>query len=247
MEIPFIKKLTFPEFNPEKDDILDLLDRLNHSYISDYSGVMRYPYLDFLKKSKEDCMRIFSLDNIENFDAFKEEVELINTELAYVGLHFNSNYVNNLSIHTDLNIDEISAKDVLYFIEKNCIRAKRLLFVTEPDYSLSTGFSKKSKKKYVTVKAFWINANGNKVRSFSKNVGIDGEGIEDSAIKLFESLGYKTFQIEGSLENGYRPDLIIEKNNTKWVVEIKMKDKIQFYKTFARLELWKLYESIYKD
>jgi hypothetical protein len=41
--------------------------------------------------------------------------------------------------------------------------------------------------------------------------------------------------------------LIVEKNGSKWVVEVKIKDKKRIFDTFARLELWKLYQSIYWD
>lgn len=236
-----------PEYEPEKDGIIELSEKLLNSQFNESSGILCCLYDEFIKLSKTEATKLFQLENTSNYEAFLNEFNLINQELEYVSYRLKEVYENNLNYISSSSKEEITPMDVFYLIEKYRIKAMRLIFVAHPDYSLSKGFSKKSKKKYETVKAFWIDDKGNKVRSFSKNVGIDGENIEESAIKLFESLGYKTFQLEGPLENGYNPDLIIEKNNIKWVVEIKMNDKLKFYKTFARLEMWKLYKSIYKE
>jgi hypothetical protein len=238
-------KEIFPEFDPERDDILELADKLCNSLISDNSGIMRYPYDDFSNLSRVGADQIFQLENASKFEAFVEEFNSINQELRFVSARLKDVYANNLNSITTSSLDEITPMDIYYLIEKYRIKAERLLFVSRPDYSLSTGFSKKSKKKYETVKAFWLNANGNKVRSFSKNVGIVGVDLEESVVKLFDSLGYITTQLAYPLDNGYKADLIVEKNGSKWVVEVKIKDKKRIFDTFARLELWKLYQSIY--
>jgi HJR/Mrr/RecB family endonuclease len=236
-----------PKFDPKKDSILELSERLFNSQFSASSGILRFPYDEFIKLSRSEAINVFQIEKSSKYEAFLNEFNLINWELENVSLRLKDVYENNLNYLTNSSKEDFAAKDIIYLIEQYKIKAMRLMYVAHPDYSLSTGFSKKSKKKYETVKAFWIGAEGNKVRSFSKNVGIDGVDIEESVVKLFESLGYKTFQLEGSLENGYKPDLIIEKDNSKWVVEIKIKNKYEFYKTFARLEMWKLYKSIYKE
>jgi hypothetical protein len=236
-----------PDFEPTQDEIITLTDKLLKSQVNEYSGILRYPYADFLKLSRIEATKIFHPNNIESFDAFIDEFNLINLEITNTSTILKNIYTNKLSEVIKQELSDPSAKDVFYLIEKHCIKAKRLIFVSQPDYSLSTGYSKKSKKKYETVKAFWIDSNGNKVRSFSKNVGIEGVDIEESVVKLFESLGYITTQLAYPLDNGYNADLIVEKNGSKWVVEVKIKDKKRIFDTFARLELWKLYQSIYWD
>lgn len=234
-----------PDFEPSHDKISALTDELLKSQIRECSGMMRYPYADFIKLSRIEASKIFHPDNSESFEAFIDEFNLINLEISNTSTNLKDVYTNKLSEVIKGDLNDQSAKDIFYLIEKHCIKARRLIFVSQPDYSLSTGYSKKSKKKYETVKAFWVDANGNKVRSFSKNVGIAGEEIEESVVKLFDSLGYITTQLAYPLDNGYRPDLIVEKNGYKWIVEIKIKDKKRIFDTFARLELWKLYQSIY--
>lgn len=238
-------KTKFPDFVPEKDKILGLADKLLESQILDSSGIMRYSFDDFIRLSRDEATNIFTQEKNQKLEAFSDEFNSINNEIISVSRGINEFYTSSLNLKTELGNREATAQNVLYLIEQYCIKVKRLNFVAAPDYSLSTGFSKKSKKKYETIKAFWIDANGNKVRSFSKNVGIAGLDVEESVVKLFESLGYITTQLEYPLNNGVRVDLIVEKDNKKWVIEIKMKDKKRFFDTYARLELWKLYQSLY--
>lgn len=238
-------KSQFPDFAPAKDKIIDLADNLLKSQIVDSSGIMRYSFDDFIKLSRDEAANIFLDENYQSLEAFTDEFNLINNEIINVSESIKTFYTSRLNLKTELGNSEATAQSVAYLIEQYCIKVKRLNYVAAPDYSLSTGFSKKSKKKYETIKAFWVDAEGNKVRSFSKNVGIVGLDVEESVVKLFESLGYKTTQLEYPLNNGVRVDLIVEKDNKKWVIEIKIKDKKRFFDTYARLELWKLYQSLY--
>lgn len=238
-------KSKFPDFSPVNDKIIGLADNLLESKISGSSQIMRYPYEEFVKLTRDEAARIFDQVNSEKYEAFADEFNLINQEIVNVSATLKQCYLNKLVEISGMESNELSAKDILYFIEKHQIKVKRLNFVAQPDYSLSTAYSKKSKKKYEAIKAFWIDAEGNKVRSFSKNVGIAGLEVEESVVKLFESLGYITTQLQNPLNNGFKVDLIVEKENKKWVIEIKMKDKKRFFDTFARLELWKLYQSLY--
>lgn len=234
-----------PDYEPSHDKIIMLREELLKSQINECSGIMRYPYADFIKLSRIEATKVFHPDNSDGFEAFIDEYNLINREITNTSTILNNVYTNKLCEVINQDLNDQSAKDVFYLIEKHCIKARRLIFVSQPDYSLSTGYSKKSKKKYETVKAFWVDTDGNKVRSFSKNVGIAGVEVEESVVKLFDSLGYITTQLAYPLDNGYRADLIVEKNGRKWVVEIKIRDKKRIFDTFARLELWKLYQSIY--
>ena len=238
-------KTKFPDFAPANDKIIGLADNLLRSQIVDSSGIMRYSFDDFIKLSRNEAAKIFVDENSQSLEAFTDEFNSINNEIINVSKSIKEFYTSSLNLKTELGNSELTAQSVAYLIEQYCIKVKRLNYVAAPDYSLSTGFSKKSKKKYETIKAFWIDADGNKVRSFSKNVGIAGLDVEESVVKLFESLGYQTTQLEYPLNNGVRVDLIVEKDNKKWVIEIKMKDKKRFFDTYARLELWKLYQSLY--
>ncbi len=234
-----------PEFNPSKDEIIALADLLLKVRIKQRSGIVRFPYDEYLTLSKKDAYYIMHKENNLDLEAFADEFNLINTELLKVSNDLRSVYNQNLKTILGNDSIEVSAKDIIYLIESYCIKAKRLLFVADPDYSLSTGFSKKSNKKYETIKAFWINDEGQKVRSFSKNVGIYGNDIDKYVAKLYESLGYFLLDLDFHTKNKLMIDLIVLKDNKKWVVEVKMKDKEIFMDFYARLELWKLYQSIY--
>ncbi len=241
----FDLKSKLPEFMPSKDEFIALADSLLESEIKLRSGIVRFPYDEFIKLSKPVAGYILHRENNLQIEAFEEEFNTINNELLKVSSELRTVYNQNLKSILGGAMNEVSAKDILYLVESFRIKAKRLLYVAAPDYSFSTGFSKKSNKKYETIKAFWINDAGEKVRSFSKNVGISGNDIEQSVSKLYESLGYILLDLDMPTKNKLMIDLIVLKDKKKWVVEIKMKDKKIFMDFYARLELWKLYQSIY--
>ena len=44
---------------------------------------------------------------------------------------------------------------------------------------------------------------------------------------------------------GIKVDLVISKGGKKWILEIKQRDRKSFAETFASMEVWKKYKSVY--
>ena len=109
-------KEIFPEFDPERDDILELADKLCNSLISDNSGIMRYPYDDFSNLSRVGADQIFQLENASKFEAFVDEFNSINQELRFVSARLKDVYANNLNSITTSSLDEITPMVIYYLI-----------------------------------------------------------------------------------------------------------------------------------
>jgi hypothetical protein len=235
-----------PDYTPEKDVILTLIEKLMASKISDSTDVKCYPLEAFLELSRDKAKGVF-VDSTDPMvvDAFSDELNSINSELEKMCEQLRSFYYSDLDSKF-LSISRVSTvKDIYDLFQQHIIKARRLLYVASPDYAVSTYISNKVNKKYETIKAFWIDAGGNKVRSFNKNFGPCEQDSLEMIVKLYNSLGYKTTQFEYSLDNGAKVDLIVEKESKKWVVDIKLKDKHAFINRFTQLELWAHFKATY--
>lgn len=235
-----------PEYIPEKDVILTHIESLLASKVLICTDVKRYPFEAFLQLSRDQAKVVFADSNDPLVqDAFNDEVNSINIEIEKTCDELKSFYDSELDSKFFSKYRVSSVKGLYDIIQQFIIKARRLNYVAVPDFAVSTYISKKVDKKYETVKAFWVDEAGNKVRSFNKNFGpLEQESLE-MIIKLFQSLGYKTTQLEYSLTNGAKVDLIVEKSNEKWVINIKLKVKHEFIDRFVQLELWSHYKSIY--
>ena len=103
---------------------------------------------------------------------------------------------------------------------------------------------------YNTKKIYWVDDMGNNVRNVTRNDGSEETNEKNMITKLarlYKKLKYKTDTEAIIRENGkfIKPDLVIEKDNLKLVVEIKKSDVAAYNKIFATYELWILYKSIY--
>jgi hypothetical protein len=105
--------------------------------------------------------------------------------------------------------------------------------------------------KYNTHKIYWYDDLGNSVRNVTRNDG-EEEATEANIIdKLKRVYGKQQYKVvdEFAIQFGnkkIRPDLIIEKDDEKLVVEIKKSDASAYNKIFLTYELWSLYKSKYK-
>ncbi|MFM6994738.1 MAG: hypothetical protein ACKOWO_06465 [Sediminibacterium sp.] len=235
-----------PEFIPEKDVILTHIDSLIASKVLKSTYVKRYPFDAFIQLSRDQAKDVFAdTNNSLVEDAFSDELNSINLEIEKTCEELKSFYDSELDLKFFSKYRVSTVKGLYDIFQQYIIKARRLNYVAIPDFAVSTYISRKVNKKYETVKAFWIDASGNKVRSFNKNFGpIEQESLE-MTIKLFQSLGYKTTQLEYSLANGAKVDLIVEKDNNKWVVDVKLERKHEFINRFVQLELWLHFKATY--
>ena len=105
--------------------------------------------------------------------------------------------------------------------------------------------------KYNTHKIYWFDDLGNRVRNVTRNDG-DEETTEANIIdklkRVYAKLQYKVVD-QYAIQIGnkkIRPDLVIEKDGKRLVVEIKKSDAGAYNKIFLTYELWSLYKSKYQ-
>ncbi|HLO46012.1 MAG TPA: hypothetical protein VK175_16845 [Leadbetterella sp.] len=137
-----------------------------------------------------------------------------------------------------------SPMEVNYVLRGLIIRCSRILSVLKPRYHLAT-----SGGKYIMAVGFWSNEFGVEVPSITKNIGLKNQ-IEHQMESLFEKVllarGYNSI-----LRQNLPFDYLIEKNDRKWVVDLKFATKKNrnygdLIMTFMSLELWRKYNSLYK-
>jgi len=125
------------------------------------------------------------------------------------------------------------------------IRVYRMLEIQNPDYSVTKAFNKKMGKDYETSKGFWISDECERVRAFSKNLGEKGWDLEKNMEKLLDRLGYKITELQRGNYKDFRADLLIQKDESSFLVELKVRDKEKFFDSYMAVEMWILYKSIY--
>jgi hypothetical protein len=105
--------------------------------------------------------------------------------------------------------------------------------------------------KYNTHKIYWYDDLGNSVRNVTRNDGEEEANEANIIDKLKRVYGKQQYKVvnEYAIQFGnrkIRPDLVIEKDGEKLVLEIKKSDASAYNKIFLTYELWILYKSKYK-
>jgi hypothetical protein len=231
-----------------QDSILRILFSLDIANITSRTDIFKIPYIEFVKLGRKSFSDFLNSNQIEKYEAFREECDLINSEIINLAKLIREFYHSKISENSILKEKEFSVSEVIEIMHQLNIRARRLLEIPIPAYTLTSAYNSKSKKKYRMIKAYWIDDNGNRKRIFNKNIGSTEYEMVDTLEKLFISMGYTTFRNQYALENGVPVDIIITKNNIKSVLEIKInknKSETNLIKTYVSMEMWKLYCSIY--
>ena len=239
-------------FSPERmsfqDSILKILFSLDIAKITSRTDIVKIPYVEFVMLGRKSFSDFLKSKEIEQYEAFREECDLINSEIENLALMLREFYYNKISENKLLNEKEVSVLEIVDMMQQLNIRARRLLEIPIPAFTSTSAYNAKSKKKYRMIKAYWIDDNGNRKRIFNKNIGSTEYEMVDTLEKLFISMGYSTFRTQYALENGVPVDIIITKNGIKSVLEIKInenKSEKELIKTYVSMEMWKLYCDIY--
>ncbi len=151
-------------------------------------------------------------------------------------------YLNPLETIEGYN-GKLNAKDLVSYIEYLKVRLRRSMSYMFPEYSFTNSTNPSTKAKYELIKAYWVEDDGNRARSFNKTLGMQGMMIEDLNVKMFETLGY--LALREKRYNGVLIDILLSKGEQKWVVEVKYQAKSNYVDAFATIELWKHYKTQY--
>lgn len=230
-----------PELNNFSDEFLLLIKKLREIEIPSDSMIKSAPLENILTLSVNEA---YSLLENNGFDIFTSDYQRMQNEIYnLIDQCYKFYCVDSLAaLISEYNL--CSVQDVAYNIIKWEIRLKRMLMLLKPEYNVTDGFNKRTEKKYRMLKAYWIDEDGTRKRCFNKNVGITEGEIEFHYERFLKNIGYDvTWNVK--LPNGIRPDLIIEKDGKRTVVELKVRNKEQFYSRFLNLEMWYKYCEIY--
>lgn len=226
-----------------KDENLDFVDSLTMLEANKpLSGFIFMKMEDFEKDIPGSIKKLQNIEN-QSWGILSEEVSKIYQEFARLIRSFKEYYTSK----SDFTEKNLSPHEVHYIVHKSIVRIKRIACVLNPEFSIITFTDKKTNNSYEMIKGYWINDEGRKVRSLSRNVGKVEASMIELTTKLFKLNKEHIITHEPSFNLHFRPDLIIFDGKTEWIVETKMLDKGNFVKTYVMFELWKMYKEEYKD
>ena len=233
------------DFNPKDDEVMQLLFNCRYQDTQYPSGMKFMRLKEFQKLSKAEIGAWLKDPKIGySWGVLKDlrvkqllEVQIVAQDLEK--LH------TTRWDYTNFNQFGLSPQEILYCENKLRIRLQRAADVVVPEFTKTSSANKKTGIVYDMIKAYWVNDEGCRIRSFTKNIIKSNARHFEMAAKLFQTNNINVIDQESKLANGFRADLIIEKNNVQWVVETKDINKDDFIKTYLTFELWKHYKSIY--
>ena len=138
---------------------------------------------------------------------------------------------------------KLNAQQLVSYIEYLKLRLRRSMCYMLPEFTFTISTNPSTKTKYELIKAYWIEDDGSRARSFNKTMGNEGLSMEHLNIKLFEAMGY--IALLEKRVNGVHVDILLSKGDEKWVVEVKHQVKKNYIDAFATIELWKHYKAQY--
>jgi hypothetical protein len=181
----------------------------------------------------------------QSWGILEQDVADILQELARLVRIFKGYYLTGVDKYVHPS-SSLSPQKIQYITNKLMIRIKRLVCVLDPDYSIIKFKDKKTLNNYTMIKGYWINENGKRVRSISRNIGNTESTMNDLTIKLFEKNNKNLVQMEHESGSKFNVDLTVYDGKINWAVETKLMNQENFVKTFVMFEFWKVYKQEYE-
>jgi hypothetical protein len=233
------------------DEKFDLLQDENLKYIQEVSkrkfhlepGMIFIESNEMEKDYKNSIKKLQDTKN-QSWGILQKEVSGMFQELGRLIRLFESFYT--MSISENEKLSNLSPQKIHYVINRIMIRIRRLVCVLDPDYSIINFKDKKTGNNYKMIKGYWINDNGERVRSISRNIGNTESSINELTMKLFKMNSKNVLMMEPESGLRYKPDLILFDGKTNWIVETKLQDIDNFIKTYVMFESWKIYKEEYE-
>lgn len=225
----------FPDYQPHEDGIEKEISALQEGLLIKDSYIRIVPSKD---------LTIHSIRK-EGADPFTEVFEQIRNEVIWFRGNFNEYYHSKVKAATAANHNESPTIKVVYReLFKRVIRARRLQCILSPYYTETKSYNSKSDKYYSNAKCYYVDQEGTSKRMVSKNIGTYGDEIETYAARLMKLNGYSIVaQPVGNMR--LRPDFIMEKDASQYLVDVGLKSKDQFFRLLFTLELWSRYKEEY--
>lgn len=226
------------DFTSHKDEILNLIEETSSKKFELTSG-LSFSQMETYKEEHR-----YYIEKV--FGEYKESWGLLNSDISKIPLELNALLIEFKKFYlTRSENKSFTPQEINYIIHKTMIRLNRMLCVVNPEYTTTEFYDKKSEKSYKMIKGYWIDDEGKRVRSLSKNIGNVEASINELIQKLFRSnLKNLTFY-EPENPTSDREDLIVFDGKTKWSVETKMLNLDHYIQNFVSLEMWKRYKEKY--
>ncbi len=229
--------------NPEhqsSDSFIDLIKQLKGSEIHKITFVKSVKLSDLSSLSIIEAKQFIEKEGGSMFELEYQKMKSERDNLISFCLEFYTNF--NHKYCKDGVINK-KIQEIIYELTQWEIRLKRMLCILKPKFNVTDGFNKTTNKRYRLLKGYWIDDQNKKKRIFNKNVGISDGSIEYHFERFFKNRGYDV-TLHRKLSNGFKADLVIEKDGLQQVVELKL-SKEEFYNQFMSLETWYKYKKIY--
>ena len=232
------------EYNPKSDQVMNLINDILSTNLDYPSGFVFLPLEDVENIDRNTAGEILSDPANQTWGLLKKERESQFKELELVINKLLEFYTTRWDYST-FSKEGYTPQEITYFLNRLLIRLNRLMCVLNPQYSYTTSKKKGTSRSYDMVKAYWINDAGQKVRSFTKNLGNSETAMIELPERLVSEFEKDAVVYQPVLQNGFRPDLVVAVGDKKWVVETKILDKEDYGRTFVIFELWKKYKETY--
>lgn len=232
------------ELESRKDNVLELVKELTKGDFNVPSGLV-FVKLDGSNNDFES-IRTELQSGKQSWGILNDLVLSMQLELKNLIQKFEDFYLTKSDYKT-YDRDGLSPMEINHLLNAALVRIKRMRYVLNPEYIKSDFFDKKSNNRYTMIKGYWIDDEGTKTRSFSKNICNTEASLEDLVAKIIKSHVKNSVVMEPIKSWRFRPDLIVAVGeNNRWAVEIKLQAKDSLIRTYAMLELWKLYKQTYE-
>ena len=231
-----------PMYSSDNDSFLNLISELKELNIAEINFVKSVDLKDVINLTVKETKELIDKNGVlmfeDDYKSIKDERDNLVEYCTKFYTQINSNNLTNKKV-------ERTPQEVIYELYQWEIRLKRMLCVLKPVFNVTDGFNKITKKSYRLLKGYWITDQNERKRIFNKNVGITNGLIEDHYERFFKNRGYEV-TVYLKLSNGFKTDLIIEKEGKQKIVEFKLRNKEQFYNQFMSLEMWFKYSETYR-
>lgn len=226
-----------------EDDVFNLLKDAK-KVSNDLLPTLIFKEVEEFEKMDDQDARYY-LQNPKNYSwgVLQEIRDEMIAEFVAVQERLNEVYTNPLETLEGFT-GKLNAQDLVNYIEYLKIRLRRSMYYMVPEYTFTNSTNSSTKTKYELIKAYWIDDDGTRSRSFNKTMGNLGFSIEQLNVKMFEALGY--IALMEKRVNGVHVDIVLSKGSKQWVVEVKHQQKSNYVDAFATIELWKHYKKQYK-
>ena len=229
-----------PVVHQSSDSFIDLIKQLKGSEIHKITFVKSVKLSDLSSLSIIEAKQFIEKEGCSMFELEYQKIKSERDNLISFCLEF---YTNLNQEYCKDGVINKTIQEIIYELNQWEIRLKRMLCILKPKFNVTDGFNKTTNKRYRLLKGYWINDQNKKKRIFNKNVGISDGSIEYHFERFFKNRGYEV-TLHRKLSNGFKADLVIEKDGLQQVVELKL-SKEEFYNQFMSLETWYKYKKIY--